>query len=150
MSSPGLGASFGSAPGVPGFVDQFSTGLLGGAASQAGESLVNRYNQLGLSGNPQGGTPQSAAAGGTSLQSGGQPSTALGMDLGQIPSLTGGLSGLFEAGLGQMQNASLNQPLNTTGKNTAAGALSGLGSLGGLLGGLGLGGLGGSLGLGIK
>jgi hypothetical protein len=146
MSSPGLGASFGSAPGVPGFVDQFSTGLLGGAASQAGESLVNRYNQLGLSGNPQGGTPQSAAAGGTSLQSGGQPSTALGMDLGQIPSLTGGLSGLFEAGLGEMQNASLNQPLNTTGKSTASSALSGLSGLGGLASGLG--GLG--LGLGIK
>jgi hypothetical protein len=146
MSSPGIGAAFGSAPGVPGFVDQFSTGLLGGAASQSGEALVNRYNQLGLSGNPQGGTPQSAAAGGTSLQSGGQPSTALGMDLGQIPSLTGGLPGLFEAGLGQMQNASLNQPLNTTGKSTASSALSGLSGLGGLASGLG--GLG--LGLGIK
>jgi hypothetical protein len=137
MSSPGIGAAFGSAPGVPGFVDQFSTGLLGGAASQSGQALVNRYNQLGLSGNPQGGTPQSAAAGGTSLTSGGQPSTALGMDLGQIPSLTGGLSGLFEAGLGEMQNASLNQPLNTTGKSgasSALGGLSGLGTLGSLLG----------------
>jgi hypothetical protein len=126
----GLNASFGSAPGVPGFLDNFTMGLLGQGQAQSGQAMTNRYNQLGLSGNPQGGPPQAAAAAGRNMTSGGAPTTALSMDLGQTPSLTGGLDQMFSALQGQLENSALNQPAPLNSNKS-------LGSLGGgLLGGL--------------
>lgn len=130
-----LNASFGSAPGVPGFVDQFSTGILQDAQAQSNQALTNRYAQLGLSGNPQGGTAQSAAAGGTNLTAGGQMTTPESMDIGYTPSLTGGLDQLFQAGLGQLQNNALNQP-QALNSNKSLGSLGGGLLGGGLLGSL--------------
>ena len=130
--SSGTFGSFGS-PGAPGAVSPFASGV-GTAAQGVGmQAMANRYNQLGLSGNPQGGTAQSAAAGGTNLTSGGAPTTALSMDLGQTPSLVGGLDQLFQAGLGQLQNNALNQP-QALNSNKSLGSLGG--GLGSLFGGL--------------
>lgn len=100
-----LGAPFGSRPGVPGFVDEFSQGVLGEATGFASQAMANRYNQLGI-GVP-GASPQSAAASHTNLSSVG-PGTAQRMDLGGLPSLVGGIPGMAEATMGQMQNAALN------------------------------------------
>lgn len=122
-----LGASFGSAPGVPGFVDQFSQGALGSAAGNAMQAMHNRYTQLGL-GVPSG-SPQSAAASGSNLSYAG-PGTAEQMDLGQLPSLVGGIPAMAEATLGQMQNAALNQGSGGGGGKGGGGGLGGLGSLG--------------------
>jgi hypothetical protein len=125
----GLGASFGSQPGVPGFVDQFSQGMLGQAAGQSINAMNNRYAQLGLSGNPTG-SPQQAGRTGTSQQAGGQLSTANAMDIGQLPSLVGGIPAMAEATLGQLQNAALNQPSSSGGKGGGGGGLGSLASMG--------------------
>jgi hypothetical protein len=74
--------------------------------------MQNRYNQLGLGG-----------------------STAEAMDLGQAPSLTGGIPAEFEAVMGQLQNAALNNPSGGSGggkgggKSAAGAGLSALGAL---------------------
>ena len=134
----GLTGGFGSGTNIfgntaPGTVDTFSAGVLSQNTGSAIEAMQNRYSQLGLSGNPQGGTPQSAAASGTSLQSGGAPTTAEAMDIGTLPSLTGGIEGMAEATMGQMQNNALNKSSGGGGgKGGGGGGLGGLGSIAGL------------------
>ena len=143
MSGGGFGSGtnkFGNT--APGSVDAFSLGNLSFLGGQAEQAMGNRYQQLGL-GIPSGGTgggpggpAVQAAKSGTNLQFG-SPGTAEQMDLGSLPSLVGGIPGMMEATLGQMQNNALN--------------VSSPGSSGGGKGG-GLGGLGGlaSIGLGFK
>jgi hypothetical protein len=63
--------------------------------------MANRYSQLGL-GTP-GATPTSPGGGG--------PTTPELMDLGALPSLTGGIPGQFAAVEGQLQNALPSTPL---------------------------------------
>jgi hypothetical protein len=120
------GQSFGSAPGVPGFVDEFSTGALGSATGSAETAMANRGTQLGL-GTPAGpNAAQGASASGGNLPFGGF-NTPMQMDLGQLPSLVGGIPGMSAATLGQMQNAALNQPIsNAGGKSGSGGGLAGL------------------------
>jgi hypothetical protein len=118
-------ANFGDT-GAPGSVDPFTLGMLGQLAGQSSEAMTNRYKQLGL-GVPSG-SPQSAAASGTNLNRAG-PGTSEQMDLGSIPSLTGGISGMETATTGLLQN------LNMTGSPQQAGSKSG-GSKGGTLGSL--------------
>jgi hypothetical protein len=89
-----IGGPFGS-PGAPGFVPPAATAGIAPAAGQSAEMMANRYNQLGLGG--------PGAAGGTQTPMG----TPEAMDLGVLPSLTGGIPGQFAAVGGQLQNAAL-------------------------------------------
>jgi hypothetical protein len=85
--------------------DQFSLDALANATNNATQAMHNRYVQLGL-GVPSGGSPQSAASSGGNLSYGG-PGTAEQMDIGSMPSLTGGIQGMSQATLGQMENNAL-------------------------------------------
>ena len=111
-----LGGPFGS-PGAPGFVPPAATAGIGQAAGQSTEMMANRYNQLGLGG--------PGAAGGAAAPMG----SAEAMDLGALPSVTGGIPGQFAAVGGQLQNQALQSgPL---GANKAPGNVIGnLGHLG--------------------
>ena len=81
-----IGGSFGSS-GSPGFLPGSTTAAVGPGAGQSLGAMVNRYQQLGLGG--QGfNTPEA-------------------MDLGFLPSETGGIPGQFGAVGGQLQNAAL-------------------------------------------
>jgi hypothetical protein len=129
-------SGFGSGPNLfggsaPGFVDPFSQSVLAANTAASTQAMNNRYAQLGLSGNPQGGTPQQAAAGGYSLQPGGAPTTAQAMDVGTIPSLTGGIAGAANATMGQMQSNALQNPAGGGGKGSSS-----LGGLATLMGGV--------------
>jgi hypothetical protein len=126
----GITSAFASGP-APGTVDPFSTGLLAQNTGLAEMAMQNRYQQLGL-GVPSG-SPQQAAAGHTSLQNAGA-GTAEQMDMGELPSLTGGIPGMAQATLGQMETQALNQP-SGSGSSKGGSPLGGLGALGGLLGG---------------
>lgn len=128
----GMGGGGGGGGGGIGMPDLFSLGMLGGATQQADQAMTARYNQLGLSGNPQGGSPQSAAKAGTSLQPGGQPTTALSMDLGNTPSLAGGISGMEQAVLGQLENMALQSSGGGGGGGSSGGGGKGGGGGGGL------------------
>jgi hypothetical protein len=113
----GSGGLFGSNVYQPGQVDPFSLAALSAATGNAQTAMHNRYAQLGL-GVPSGGSPQSAGSSGTNLSYGG-PGTAEQMDIGSMPSLTGGIAGMSEAALGEMENNSLQlagQPIGGTGK----------------------------------
>ena len=116
FGSGGFGSSSSKSGGPgPGFVSPFDQQVVGNALNTSMDAMVNRYAQLGLSG--QGATPSSPGgpAGGIgvgNIGSGMQPNqgaepTAEQMDLGQIPTLTGGLPGEAEAVIGQIQNANL-------------------------------------------
>jgi len=103
----GFGSTDNKTGSAPGFVDPFSMGILQQNTGNAMQAMHNRFAQLGL-GVPDG-SPSAAAASGTSLHSTG-PGTAEQMDLGQMPSLTGGIPGMAMATLGEMQTNALNQP----------------------------------------
>lgn len=98
-----------------GYVDPFSLAALSNATHSASQNVSQRYSDLGL-GVPSG-NPSSAAASHTNLHSTG-PGTAEQMDLGNAPSLTGGVEGASEATFGQMQNNALSlagQPSGSKG-----------------------------------
>lgn len=115
---------------APGTVDPFSFGALSFGTTNAMDAMHNRYTQLGL-GTPSGGSPASAAASGGNLSYGG-PGTAEQMDLGQLPSLVGGIPGMAAGALGEEQTNALNQPSGGSGGGGKGGGLGGLASLGGL------------------
>ena len=106
--APGIGQ-----PGGIGGLSQFDMGAFANAQNKAMAAMGNRYNQLGLGG-----------------------STMAQMDLGQAPSLIGGIPGIAQAAIGEAQiNAAQNQPQGSGGKGTSpAGIIGGLGQLGGLFG----------------
>lgn len=106
-SGGGFGSSSDKSGSAPGFVDPFSMGILSQNTGLAMEAMGNRYSQLGL-----------AAPGGGA-------GTAEQMDLGQLPSLVGGIPGMSAATLGQMQTNALTTP-------TGGSAGSGTGSKGGI------------------
>jgi hypothetical protein len=90
--------------------------------------MQNRYQQLGLGG--QAATPTTPGAFLTG-------STPFMMDVGETPSLTGGIPAEFQAVMGQLQNAALSNPSGGAGggkgggKSAAGAGLSALGALGG-------------------
>src|SRR5262247_1509634 len=95
----GLGGTFGSfgESGAPGFVDPFASGAVGQGAGASLQAMTNRYNQLGLGG-----------------------STMEKMDLGQQPSVTGGIPAQFGAVMGELQNSALRQSPQGSGKQSPA------------------------------
>lgn len=114
------GGGFGQGPSLlhgtgPGFVDPFSKGAVSEAQGQSLKAMTNRYNQLGLGG-----------------------STAEAMDLGNAPSLTGGIPAEFQAILGELQNAALQGSGGGGGggggKGGGGGGKGALSALGGLKG----------------
>jgi len=123
LGTGGFGSSSSKSGGPgPGFVSPFDQQVVGQAAKLGSEAMVNRYAQLGLSG--QGATPTSPGglAGGigvgnigTGMLPGtagvgggiGSEPTAEQQDLGQIPTLTGGIPGEALAVIGDIQNANL-------------------------------------------
>jgi hypothetical protein len=105
-SSGGKGNFFGQGP-PPGTVDPFSLGVLQEQTALSEQAMNNRYNQLGLGTTT--GNPIAAAASGTSLTKSG-PSTAQRMDVGTLPSATGGIPGMSAATLGQMELNALSSP----------------------------------------
>lgn len=112
-----LGAGIGGS-GQPGFLPGTVTGPVNAAATQGQNAMINRYAQLGLGG--QGATPTTPGGGlGTT--------TASLMDIGVLPSYTGGIANQGNAVLGELQNQSLSAgtPL---GKNTSPASL--IGSIG--------------------
>jgi hypothetical protein len=128
MSGSGIGlGQFGS----PGYVSPFDMNAVNFGQGQSMTAMGNRYQQLGLSG--QGATPTSSGGaagggGGASPDPSSSPTAEL-MDLGQAPSLTGGIPEQFQALLGQIQTSALQNA-------SMAGAGSGKGG-GGKGGGLG-------------
>lgn len=144
------GPSFGSF-GSPGFVSPFDMHAVDAGQGASMQAMTNRYAQLGLSG--QGATPHSPGgpAGGIGVANiganitgpegpGVQPSqgsepTAEQMDLGQIPSLVGGIPAQFEALMGMIQNANLaNASMSGSGgggggKGGGGGGKGGMGSM---------------------
>lgn len=69
--------------GAPGHVDSFTQGLIGQSLGQSLNTMTNRYNQLGMGGS----TPEA-------------------MDLGHMPSVSGGIPKQYGALTGQLQNSS--------------------------------------------
>jgi hypothetical protein len=155
--SGGFGSSSSKAGGPgPGFVSPFDQQAVGRAAQFSGEAMANRYAQLGLSG--QGATPTSPGgpAGGIGVGSigagiipggglggPGSPSetTAEMQDLGQIPTLTGGIPGEAMATIGEIQNANLaNQSSSGGGGGGKGGGGKGAGQAIGAIAPLALGG----------
>jgi hypothetical protein len=106
MSSSFLGGPFGS-PGAPGFVPPTATAGIGQGAATSEAAMANRYNQLGMGGS----TPEA-------------------MDLGILPSITGGIPGQFGAVAGQLQN----QALQTSPIGSSQSPASLIGGAGRLLG----------------
>lgn len=126
---------------APGFVSPFDQQVVGQALNLNEQAMTNRYAQLGLSG--QGATPTSPGgpAGGIGVSNigkgliapgGAGTPTAEQMDLGLLPSLTGGLPGEAEAVLGEIQNANLSQP-SQSGGGKGGGGKGGASAIGGLL-----------------
>jgi hypothetical protein len=93
-----MGSAFsGSAPGVGssggvGFLSPFDQSGVQTALGQSTQAMTNRYNQLGLGGS----TPEA-------------------MDLGQAPSLTGGLPAEAQATLGDIQASDLSSTASSAG-----------------------------------
>lgn len=119
--NPTLSANTGGAS--PGLISPFDISAFGTGAGQAGGAMVNRYQQLGLG--STGATPTSPGSFGTG-------STAMQMDLGILPSLTGGIGGEFGAGEGQVQTQDLAQTLALAESNLRASA----GNKGNVIGGI--------------
>lgn len=127
----GFGGGGGGGGGFPGMLSPFDINAAQTGQQQAMANMTARYNQLGLG--QQGATP-------TSPGSFGQGSTAMQMDLGQLPSITGGIPAQFQALLGQLQTEDLAQTsalaesnLNQSSSNKSSG-LSGISSVAGLIG----------------
>ena len=123
---------------APGTVSPFDQQVVGQALNLNEQAMTNRYAQLGLSG--QGATPTSPGgpAGGIGVQNIGRgmvannpaaEPTAEQMDLGQIPTLTGGLPGEAEAAIGEIQNANL-QAAGGSGGGGKGGGGGGKGAMG--------------------
>ena len=149
-ANPGTEGGFGSGPGGnktgtpgPGFVPGWIQNALGQATNLGEQAMTNRYAQLGLSG--QGATPTSPGgpAGGIgvgNIGTGALPTnpattpTAEQVDLGMIPSLTGGIPGEAMATLGEIQTANLQQPSGSgaSGGGKGGGAKGAIGPLIGL------------------
>jgi hypothetical protein len=70
--------------GAPGFVDPFALNAIGLGAGLSQQTMQNRYEQLGMAGS----TPEQ-------------------MDLGILPSVSGGIPGQFSSITGQLQNNNL-------------------------------------------
>lgn len=133
----GIGGS-----GDAGFLSPFDKNAFNQAQQSAIGALTNRYQQLGLgqTGAQPSGPTTGATAGipgsGTTPTTGGNfgaGSTAMQMDLGQLPSVTGGIPAETQAGLGAVQTADLSQTAQQqSGKsggnlgNLASGAISGI------------------------
>jgi hypothetical protein len=142
LGGPGFGGGQSKLTGTnaPGTISPFDQQAVGNAFNLNEEAMTNRYAQLGLSG--MGATPTSPGgpAGGIGVgnigtgalppQGGAGTPTAEQMDLGMLPSLTGGLPGEAEATLGAIQNANLQQPQSSSGGGKGGGAASALGGLG--------------------
>jgi hypothetical protein len=103
---------FGSGSAGIGQVDPFSLNTLAADTANAQTAMHNRYAQLGL-GVPSG-NPSAAGASGGSLSYGG-PGTAEQMDIGSAPSLTGGIAGMSNATLGQMETNALSNAASPQG-----------------------------------
>jgi len=111
MSGNFFGGPIG-APGQPGGLSGCDIGAAQQGLGQSLTAMANRYNQLGLGG-----------------------STAEAMDLGQAPSISGGIPAQFAALQGQMQNNALQTlPQGSGGKGGSPASAIGLG--GSLLGAL--------------
>jgi hypothetical protein len=104
-----FGGGIGS-PGSPGGLSSFDIGAANQGLGQSLTNMANRYNQLGLGG-----------------------STMEAMDLGQAPSLTGGIPAQFAALQGQMQNNALSvSPGGSGGKTSSpAGTIGTVGQIAG-------------------
>lgn len=96
MGGTGTFGSFGQS-GAPGFVDPFTTNILGQSEALNATTMTNRYNQLGMGGS----TPEQ-------------------MDLGQMPSVTGGIPQQFAGLLGQLQSSSAGISTLGTGEQSIA------------------------------
>lgn len=115
--SPGTGGA------IPGLLSPFDLSSAASSLGQTIPSMANRYKQLGLG--QIGATPTDPGSFGTG-------STAMQMDIGALPSLTGGIPAEVEAGLGQVQTQDLAQSLALAHSNLAQGTSN----KGGLLGGI--------------
>lgn len=135
----GGGKSFGGS-GSPGFLSSFDRGAAQQALQGGTAAITNRYQQLGLgqtgatpSGPTTGATPGIPGSGTTPVNPGnfGPGPTAMQMDLGQLPSLTGGLPEEIQAMLGQVQTQDMSETgQQQSGKTGGAGqAISGAGKL---------------------
>ncbi|HEX3521470.1 MAG TPA: hypothetical protein VHT52_05220 [Stellaceae bacterium] len=129
----GGGKSFGSA-GSPGFLSGFDKQVAQQALQGGSEAITNRYAQLGLggtsatpSGPTTGATPGIPGSGTTPTNPGnfGAGSTAMQMDLGSAPSLTGGLPEEIQAMLGQVQT----QDMSETGQQQSGKGAGGKGGV---------------------
>lgn len=89
----GLFGGFGGY-GQPGYISPFDQQAAQFGEQQSEKAMTNRYQQLGLG--AEGATP-------TSPGSFGAGPTAMQMDIGTAPSLTGGIMEEFQAMLGQLQ-----------------------------------------------
>lgn len=129
MSGGGKGGGGGGGSG-PGFISPFDRNAFSQAQGAATTELTNRYQQLGLgatSASPSGptvgataGVPGSGTTPTTPGNFGAGP-TAMQMDLGQLPSVTGGIPEMFQAGMGQAQAQDLAQSASQQSGNNAKG-----------------------------
>lgn len=103
-----------SAGGFPGLISQFDTSAFSTGAAASDLATGARYGQLGLG--QTGSTP-------TTPGNFGGGSTAMRMDLGLAPSLTGGIPSEFAAGAGEVQTQDLSTTLSQALNNlqTSAG-----------------------------
>lgn len=129
-AQPQVGSTFGATPGIPG---SGSTPVTPGEFSTGSTTLQAAGGTGGLGSN----------AGGTGSITGSVPTggpTAFEMDIGEAPSWTGGIPQEFGAALGEAQFQDLGQTASAAaGSAQAKGqTLSGIGQLGGLIGGLGV------------
>lgn len=141
---PGGGAPSGFGGGMnkltgsqaPGTISPFDQQAVGNALNINETRQANQYAQLGLSAHgatptSPGGPPGGVGVGGGANWQSANPSnmpTAEQMDLGFLPSLTGGLPGEAEAVLGMIQNANLQQPQQSGGGKGGGGKGGGIGS----------------------
>lgn len=104
--------------GSAGFLSPFDKNAFNTAQQGAISAITNRYQQLGLgqtgampTGPAVGATPGIPGSGTTPTTPGnfGAGPTAYQMDIGQAPSITGGIPAETQAGLGAVQTADLSQ-----------------------------------------
>ena len=143
----GGGPSFGDF-GSPGFVSPFDMHAVNAGRGASLQAMTNRYAQLGLSGTGATPTNRGGPAGGigvgqiganiTGPEGPGVPPVAAGettaemMDLGQAPSLGGGIPAQFDALLGMIQTANLanaSQSGGGGGGGKGGGGKGGMGSM---------------------
>lgn len=125
MTGALMGGGGGKGGGGGGGTTGADIGMTRWALGQNEQAIHNRYQQLGL-GVPSGGTGggRAAAAGGTNLTSTG-PSTMEQMDIGTIPTETGGAIGMANALVGELFNPVAAAGLGPTGSITQLQQLAG-------------------------